>query len=45
MGPCITSNFEARKKGIQIPCNMDYSQYSFDSYIIEEALKRKIILK
>ena len=43
MGPCITNNYEARKNNTKIPCNFEHAQYSFDSYVIEEAQKRNII--
>lgn len=43
MGPCITSNYEARLRNEPIPCNLDHAQYSFDSYVIEEAKKRSLI--
>lgn len=43
MGPCIIKNYEARKNMQPIPCVFDYTQFSFESYVIEKARQRNII--
>lgn len=43
MGPCIINCHEAKLAKKTIPCIVDYAQYSFESYVIEEASKRKLI--
>lgn len=44
MGPCITKNFDARKNETEIPCMFQNVEFSLDSYIIEQAKRRKLVL-
>lgn len=43
MGPCITKNYEARKKGEEIPCVFQNAEFALESYVIEQARKRNLI--
>lgn len=44
MGPCIIKNFEARKNNMPVPCVLDNVEYTLDSFIIEEAKRRNLII-
>lgn len=43
MGPCIQKNYDSQKNNSPLPCNFEYAEYSFSSYIIEEAKKRNLL--
>lgn len=43
MGPCIIRSYEAKTQGLDIPCVFENAQYSFDSFIVEEAFNRGLI--
>lgn len=44
MGPCITKNYEAKKHGVETPCVFQNAEFALESYIIEQAKKRNLIV-